>query len=224
MEVITKTEFAKRCGVSNTAVFKWIKQNKNGINEYITPDGVKDSIFNVAPWDQIDKRPKIPSKNVQLRNDLETAKQNAENIQAELNRVQNELIEVQREKESHLQTINGLQEELSEARNQLNERDEKYARLQEDLAKAEQERDRVRGELTEARNQLNEAANEKKLLEKDVEHLKETISEREERLLEKDGYIAQLYGMVNRALPVARKTFTQRMKEFFKGKKTDDQN
>lgn len=156
MEIITKTAFADRCGVSNTTAFKWIKNNKDGIRDYVTPDGIKDSIFTVAPWNQMDTRPKTQSKNAVLRGNLETAKQDAENIQAELN---------------------------------------------------------------EVRNLLNEANHKNELLTQEIEHLKETIADREKWLAEKDGHISQLYGMLHQQLylPAVKKPLLQRVVEFFKG-------
>lgn len=50
IRTITKQAFAKACGTSRPTLNKWIKDNKDGIREYVTPDGIDASIFDVEPW------------------------------------------------------------------------------------------------------------------------------------------------------------------------------
>lgn len=74
MEILSKSQFAARCGVSKPTVFAWIKRNKDGIADYITPDGIKETIFSMPPWDQIDSKPKNQTAAAQLREELAKVK------------------------------------------------------------------------------------------------------------------------------------------------------
>lgn len=48
--IITKREFAARCGVSTPTVYSWIKKNRDGLTQFITPDGIDAAIFDAEPW------------------------------------------------------------------------------------------------------------------------------------------------------------------------------
>lgn len=238
MEIISKTAFARRCGVSNTTVFKWIGKNKDGIREYCTPDGIKDSIFSVSPWDQIDTRPKVQSKTSFLRDQLETSRKRADDIQEELTETQAELVEARNE-------LTEMQKQLDVANSKSEELQTEIDRLNGELEAEKVKEEQIRGELAEAiqdaekcRSDLTEEKHNNELLRKDLAFLKEKLSEKEdllkkkedemeERLREKDGYIAQYYGLLNRpALAPVKKPLGQRIVEFFKGSgaASQDQN
>lgn len=180
MEIISKTAFAKRCGVSNTTVFKWIGKNKDGIQEYCTPDGIKDSIFFVSPWDQMDTRPKVQSKNAQLRSSLESAKQDVGNIQAKLSDVQMQLLEANHKNELLAKDIERL--------NAL-------------LAKDEDSITTLKAECARLEGMVQYVASEKAKVEKQLEDARKLF-------------------------PVQKKSFRQRVSEFFKGSgaASQDQN
>lgn len=47
---ISKTEFAKRIGVSTPTLYAWIRKDKDGIRQFVNDDGIAPDIFEVEPW------------------------------------------------------------------------------------------------------------------------------------------------------------------------------
>ena len=97
MEIISKSSFAKRCGVSKPTVYAWIKANRENIADYVTTDGIKDTIFNISPWDQIDTKPKMQTANAKLKAELEQSKQTADAFRSELEKTKSDMEELLQE-------------------------------------------------------------------------------------------------------------------------------
>lgn len=50
MAIITKKEFASRCGVSIPTLYKWIEKNKDGLKAYVNPNGIDEAVFDEEQW------------------------------------------------------------------------------------------------------------------------------------------------------------------------------
>ena len=66
---MTKTEFAKRCGVSTPTLYAWIKKDKDGIRDYIDEDGVSMKIFDTDPWIKYKDQSEIERQRLQTKVD-----------------------------------------------------------------------------------------------------------------------------------------------------------
>lgn len=47
---LTKQAFAKAVGTSKPTLYKWISQNRDGIRDFVSEDGIDERIFDVEPW------------------------------------------------------------------------------------------------------------------------------------------------------------------------------
>ena len=50
MELITKRDFCKRCGISMPTCYKWIEKDKDGLKAFVHEDGIDAALFDLAPW------------------------------------------------------------------------------------------------------------------------------------------------------------------------------
>ena len=80
---LTKQAFAKAVGISKPTLYKWISQNKDGIKDYVSADGIDASIFDAEPWASLCKEkppeaektnPDEPAEITRLRAEVETLK------------------------------------------------------------------------------------------------------------------------------------------------------
>lgn len=80
---LTKQAFAKAVGISKPTLYKWISQNKDGIKDYVSADGIDASIFDAEPWASLCKEkppeaektnPDEPAEIARLRAEVETLK------------------------------------------------------------------------------------------------------------------------------------------------------
>lgn len=67
---ITKQDFAKLCGTSRPTLDKWIKQDRDGIRKYVTPDGIDEGIFKTEPWASMRKQPEAKQPKIDERDEL----------------------------------------------------------------------------------------------------------------------------------------------------------
>lgn len=74
---LTKQAFAKQCGTSRPTLNKWISQNKDGIKDFVSGDGIDERIFDFEPWASMRKvQPEEPSRSAadelaQIRSEVE---------------------------------------------------------------------------------------------------------------------------------------------------------
>lgn len=75
---LTKQAFAKAVGTSKPTLYKWIAQNKDGIKDFVSDDGVDARIFDVEPWASMCKEKPAADQDAgtgelaQLRAEVET--------------------------------------------------------------------------------------------------------------------------------------------------------
>lgn len=55
-KIINKTEFARRIGRTKQTVLNMIKRNYCGIRDYLTDEGIDESIFDVEPFKKLSER------------------------------------------------------------------------------------------------------------------------------------------------------------------------
>lgn len=99
--MMTKRAFAARCRVSAPTLYKWIKQNKDGICAYCTDDGISDAILDAEPWQTLcagitSSEPKTYSKAMETRKALEDAQLQIAKLSEDLTRLENENVQLQR--------------------------------------------------------------------------------------------------------------------------------
>jgi len=122
MEIISKAQFAARCGVSKPTVFAWIKRNKDGIADYITPDGIKETIFSAPPWDQIGDKSKKKNLtvNAQLREELEKVKEALKDSEARYQKdIDAKNLELSEAKAAYQKDIDAARQQITELSHQV---------------------------------------------------------------------------------------------------------
>ena len=115
---ISKTEFAKRIGVSTPTLYAWIKKNRDGIADYVTEDGISPEIFEVEPWsaykdDNAMERQRLQAEVDDLNEDMVRADEQIAALQSEVEKMQIKVDAMQ-------QTIDFLNGQISAKDQQIN--------------------------------------------------------------------------------------------------------
>ena len=115
---MTKKEFAKRCQVSIPTVYAWIGKNRDGIQEYVTADGINDEIFFHEPWtryheDERTEAEKLEDKNADLIDELNDACKNIATLRQDVEHKEQTITQLQ-------QTIDLLRSQLAVKDQQIN--------------------------------------------------------------------------------------------------------
>ena len=115
---ISKTEFAKRIGVSTPTLYAWIKKDKDGISKYVSDEGISPLIFEVEPWsafkdDNAMERQQLQDKVEMLTDEVSSSGDQIVALQAEIDKMQIKIDTMQ-------QTIDILNGQISAKDQQIN--------------------------------------------------------------------------------------------------------
>lgn len=108
---ISKTEFAKRIGVSTPTLYAWIRKNKDGIQQFVNDEGIAPDIFEVEPWNAYKDNGTVERQ--RLQNKVDNAAEKIAELTAERDMMQIRI-------ESMQQTIDLLQGQLTAKDQQIN--------------------------------------------------------------------------------------------------------
>ena len=108
---ISKTEFAKRIGVSTPTLYAWIRKNKDGIQQFVNDDGIALDIFEVEPWNAYKDNGAVECQ--RLQNKVDNAAEKIAELTAERDMMQMRI-------ETMQQTIDLLQGQLTAKDQQIN--------------------------------------------------------------------------------------------------------
>ena len=99
--MMTKRTFAARCGISAPTLYKWIKENKDGIAAYVSDDGISDAILDVEPWNRLCKAVNAGDRQscgntTETRKALEDAQLKIRQLSDDLTRLEDQNAQLQR--------------------------------------------------------------------------------------------------------------------------------
>ena len=106
MAIITKKEFAHRCGVSIPTLYKWIEKDKDGLKDYVKPEGIDEAVFDAEQWQAF--RSATPSQKQGQEQEIQHLKEKVEQLQKELDEKQKTIDILDRELQSKGQEIQHL--------------------------------------------------------------------------------------------------------------------
>ena len=118
--MLNKTAFAKRCGVSVPTVYAWISKNRDGIQDFLTADGIQDEIFLHEPWSRYQ-----PVK----KSDVEKLKDENAGLSDELQAAHDQIDALRRDLELKEQTVNQLNKMLEMLQAQMTVKDQQINAL-----------------------------------------------------------------------------------------------
>lgn len=111
---LSKTEFAKRCGVSTPTLYAWIKKDKDGIADYVTPEGISIEIFERKPWDVY-----VNEKDV----DRQRLQDKVDDLTDEADRSNTRIIELTSEVEQYKVRLEAMQQTVDLLKDQISTKD-----------------------------------------------------------------------------------------------------
>lgn len=110
-KTISKSEFAKRIGVSTPTLYAWIKKDKDGIAQYVTPDGISAEIFDADPWKAYNDESEVERR--RLQDQVDDLNEEAERACDKIQELNAEIDKLTAKVELQQQTIELLQGQLS---------------------------------------------------------------------------------------------------------------
>ena len=117
-KVVSKTEFAKRVRISAPTLYAWIKKDKDGIAQFVTPEGISTEIFEVEPWKRFNDKNEIQRE--QLQNQVDDLTGEAERSAGKIAELQTEVDKLTAKNELLQQTVDMLQGQISVKDQQIN--------------------------------------------------------------------------------------------------------
>lgn len=115
---ISKSEFAKRVKISTPTLYAWIKKDKDGIAEYVTPEGISTDIFEVDPWKAFNDQNEI--ERARLQDQVDDLTDEAERAAGIIGDLQAEVDKMTEKVELLQQTVDMLKGQISVKDQQIN--------------------------------------------------------------------------------------------------------
>ena len=117
-KMITKMDFAKRLGISTPTLYAWIRKNKDGIADYVTPEGISPEIFEVEPWNAYNDETLIERQ--QMQDQIDELVYEADTACDKINKLTGEIDKLTAENELLHKTVEMLQGQISVKDQQIN--------------------------------------------------------------------------------------------------------
>lgn len=114
-DYLTKTEFAKRIGVSTPTLYAWMKKDKDGISKFVSGEGISVKIFDIEPWNRF--KDDADGERIRMQSQID-------DLTDEADRNYDRVVELTAENENLKVRIEALQQTVNMLQSQLTIKDQ----------------------------------------------------------------------------------------------------